>query len=113
MRHMLEVAVGVRIMQRSVFPETLPVIRSLHSMQHAKRPQIRGINQVPVLIEIESPRIAPSFAEEFEPMRDWMIAPDPLLKFNAADMSGDCAPLAAVKPAVRPPRERVRDRMRI
>src|SRR5207247_7413456 len=67
----------------------------------------------PVLIKIQPPGIAPAFAKEFEPMAQWMIAPNTLLKLNPPDVRSDRAALAAVEPAVRPPGERIGHRVRI
>ena len=76
-------------------------------MEQAIAADISTVKQVAVTVEIQSPGVAPAFAKEFEPMAQWMIAPNTLLKLNPPDVRSDRAALAAVEPAVRPPGERI------
>ena len=64
-------------------------------------------------VKVEAPRIATPFAEQFEFVRNRVISPDSLLKFNSTDIRGDGAPLTSVKPAIGTPCQRIGDAMRI
>src|SRR5262249_15056127 len=112
-RHVLEVTVGIRIVQGPVLAERLPVVAALDTMQHVNAAVVRTIEEVTVLVEIEAPRVAAPLAEQLELVRDRMITPNTLLEFDAADVRRHRAPLAAIKPAVRSPRQRVCHRMRV
>src|SRR3954470_13471648 len=103
--NMFEVAKGVWIMQGAMFPKAFPIIATLYRMQHSVLAEIGGINQLSLIIEIQSPRVSTSFAEQFKSTRDRMISPDTLLKFNAANLRCDGAALASIKPAVWSPRQ--------
>src|SRR6266446_2530760 len=94
-----------------MFAETLPVISALNSMQMAIRTEVRAVNEFALTIEVQSPGVAAALAKKFELVRQRMITPDALLKFQATNVRRDGAALASVKPAVRPPCERVGNRM--
>ena len=83
--------------------EALPVITALHAVQHPIRAEIGRIDQFAILIEIEAPGIAATFAEQLEAACDRMIAPHALLKLDSTNVRRDRTALAAVKPAVRSP----------
>src|SRR5438445_3157522 len=112
-RNVVEVTEGVGIMQRAVFAEPFDVVSALHLMQPDLFAEIRPCNDIAVFVEIESPRVSAAFREQFELTRDGMITPDALLKFGSANARRYCAALRAVKPAVRPPRQRIRDCMSV
>src|SRR5439155_2994577 len=101
-RDMIEVAERVRIVQRPVFAETFDIVAALHLVQPDLLAEIRSRDDVAVFVEIESPGVATPFGEQLELMRERMVTPDALLKFDAANMSRYRAPLSAVKPAVLP-----------
>src|SRR5205823_4931796 len=70
-------------------------------------------DDIAVFVEVESPGVAAAFREQLELARDRMVAPDALLKLDAANVGRHSAPLRAVEPAVRPPGQRVCQRMRV
>src|SRR5262249_31702710 len=107
MGHVLEIAVGIRIVQRAVLAKRLPIVAALDAMEHVHAAVIRAVEQIAMLVEVESPRIAAAFAEKLKLVRDRMIAPDTLLELDTADVGRNGAPLAAIQPAVRPPGQRV------
>src|SRR5258708_1270746 len=94
-----------------MFAETLPVISALNSMQMAIRTEVRAVNEFALTIEVQSPGVAAALAKKFELVRQRMITPDALLKFQATNVRRDGAALASVKPAIRSPRERVGNRV--
>ena len=102
----LKITVRVRIMQRAVLAEALDEIGSLHVVAQ-RLERIAGGEQVAESIEIDAPGVAAPFREQLELIRPRMIAPDALLKADAANVGGDRAPLGAVEPAVGSPGERV------
>src|SRR5437870_3150177 len=102
---MIEVAECVRIVQRPVLAESFDVVASLHLVQSDLLAEIRSRDDVAVLVEIESPGITSPFGEKLELMRERMVTPDALLKFEFANVSRYRAALRAVKPAVWPPRQ--------
>ena len=93
--------------------ERLDVIRALHAVQQRVAAVIGAVEQSASTVEIEPPRIAAAFAEQLERFRHGMVAPDTLLELDAADIRRHGAPLAAIQPAVRSPRQRVRDAVRV
>src|SRR5262249_16658983 len=62
-RHVIEVAESIRVVQRPVFAEALPIIRALHSVKIAIRPYVGAVDQFTVLREVQAPGVAASFAE--------------------------------------------------
>src|SRR5439155_10108079 len=86
MRHVLEITVSVGIVQRPVLAERLPVVAALHAVQHVNAAVVRAVEQIAVLVEIEAPGVATPLAEQLELVRDWMIAPDALLKLDPVDV---------------------------
>src|SRR5262249_53533767 len=60
-----------------------------------------------VPVEVEPPGIAASLGKQLELPRDRMIAPNSLLKGDAANVGCDGAALGAIEPTVGPPLERV------
>ena len=102
-RDMIEVAERVRIVQRPVFAETFDIVAALHLVEPDLLAEIRSRDDVAVLVEIESPGVAAPFGEKLELMRERMVTPNALLKFEAANVSGYRAPLRAIEPAVGPP----------
>src|SRR5438045_213218 len=100
-RHMVEIAVGVGIMQRAMFAETFPIVSALHSMKHAVGAEVGGINQFAILIKVQAPGIAAAFTKKLETMANGMVAPNALLEFDATNVCSNGAALAAVEPAVR------------
>src|SRR6185295_15633036 len=111
MCHMLEVSVRVGIVQCTVLAERFPIVAPLYAVQHAVAAVVRAIEQVAVLVEIQSPGVAAPFAEQLETPRDRMIPPHTLLELDAANIGRHRAPLAAVEPAVGTPGQRVGHRM--
>ena len=57
--------------------------------------------------------LPPPSAEQLECLGDGVVAPDALLELDAADVGRHRAALGPVKPAVRPPLERVGNGMGI
>src|SRR5262249_30874893 len=81
-RDVVEVAASVRVMQRAVLAERLPVIAALHAVQHGEAAKVRAVKEVAMAVEVEAPGVAAALAEEFELVRERVIAPDALLKFD-------------------------------
>src|SRR6266571_1557441 len=96
-----------------MFAKTFPVVSPLHAVEVAIRAEVCAINQFALGVEVQSPRIAAALAEKLELVRQRMITPNALLKFEAANVCGDGAALASVQPAVRPPGKGIGDRMRV
>ena len=112
MRDVFEITVGMRIVQRAVFAKILHIIRALQCVQHLFA-GVGAAKNFAIVVKVQSPQISAAFGEQFEFVRDRVIAPNALLKFNATNMRRDRAALHAVKPAIRSPCQRVRERMRI
>src|SRR5262249_46092698 len=102
-RSVIEVTVGVRVVQGAVLAEQLPVVAALDAVQEDEAAVIGAVQQVAVAIEVEAPRVAAALTEQLEFPRPRMIAPDALLKLDAADVGRHRAALATVQPAVRAP----------
>src|SRR3989442_5237159 len=83
-RNMIEVAEGVRIVQRPVFAEAFDIVAALHLVQPDLLAEVCSRDDVAVLVEIESPGVATPFGEQLELMGERMVTPDALLKFEAA-----------------------------
>src|SRR5579875_30032 len=62
-RDMVEVAVGVRIVQRAMLAKTFDVIAALYLMQHGEAAPVRAGEDLAVFVEIESPGVAAAFGE--------------------------------------------------
>ena len=112
-RHVLEVAVGVRIVQRAVLGEAFDVVAALHLVQADDVAAVRAGDGVAVAIEVESPGVAAPFAEQLEALGRRMVAPDALLKADAANVGRHGAALRAIEPAVGAPLQRVDHRVRV
>jgi hypothetical protein len=108
--NVFEITVGMRIVKRAVFTEVFCVIGALQCMQHLLA-GVCAAKNFAVVVEVQSPQVAAAFGKEFKLMRHGLIAPDTLLKFDAANVCGNRAALHAVKPAARSPGERVGKRM--
>ena len=65
-RDVLEVAVGVRIVQRAVLGEAFDVVAALHLVQADALAVVGAGDGVAVAIEIESPGVAAPFGEQLE-----------------------------------------------
>ena len=109
--NVIEVAERVGIMERPVLAERLPVIAPLDAVEHDEPAHVGAGEELALAVEVEAPHVAPTLAEELEPLADRVVAPDALLKLDAADLGRDGAPLQAVEPAVGPPGQRVRHRV--
>src|SRR6516162_5586543 len=59
-RNMVEKPVSVRIVQRPVLAELLPVVPTLDAVQHAKAADVGAVEQVSVAVEIEPPGVSAS-----------------------------------------------------
>src|SRR2546430_1584733 len=103
---MVEVAVGVRVVQFSMLAEILNIVSSLHHVQHLLV-EIGSGKNLALIVEIQTPGISATFGKKFEGMRQGMIAPNTLLKLEAADLCRDGAALRAIQPAVRSPGKRI------
>ncbi len=75
--------------------------------------RVAASEELPALIEVDPPRIAASFSEQLELSSHRVITPDTLLELDAVDVGRHRAPLSSIQPAVRPPCQRVDQRMRI
>ncbi len=62
----VEVAVGVRVVQRAVLAERLPVVAALNAVQHDEAAVVGAVEQVAVAVEVEAPRVAAALAEQLE-----------------------------------------------
>jgi hypothetical protein len=107
----VEVSEGVGVLQRAVLVELLPARGPLDPVQRDEAAEVGAREEVAGGVEVEPPHVPPAVAEELELAGNRMIPPDALLERLAFDMGGHRAPLQAVEPAVRPPRQRVRHRM--
>ena len=95
--------------------EDKPVLASLDGDAMAAARNYQGASASEVLatfaaarsktLQIISSLSAASFCEQLELACDRMVAPDALLKFDAANVRRDRAAVRAVEPAVRPPDE--------
>src|SRR4051794_37075926 len=103
--------VSEEIMQRPVLPEALIEIASLNGLN--KRSAVRRVKKLPVLVERQTVAVQPSLAEQFELLRDRMIPPTPLLKFDAANVAGRRAAVDPIQPAVWTPRQMVGHGLRV
>jgi len=101
--HVFEVAIGVRIVQRAMLGEAFDVVGSLHLVQADDVAGIGARHYVAVAVEVESPGVAAPFAEQLEAFGGRVVAPDALLKTDAANVRRDGAALRAVEPAVGAP----------
>src|SRR5439155_14615752 len=108
-RHVLEVTVGVRVVQRAVLLKPLDVITALDLVEHRVAAPVGGRDSVAVRVEVEAPGVAAALREQLEFLRDRMIAPNALLKLDTANLGRHRAALRPIKPAVRSPLERVGD----
>src|SRR5438105_23858 len=61
--HVVEVAVGVWIVQGAVLAEALPVVAALHTVKHAEAADVGAVEQVSVSVKIESPGVAAALAK--------------------------------------------------
>src|SRR5262249_33337200 len=110
-RNMIEETECEWVVQRPVLAELFPIIAALDAMQHREAADVGAVEQIAVAVKVEAPRVAPAFAEQLEAARERMVAPDALLKLHPLDMGGHGASLAAVKPTIRPPGQRVGHRV--
>ena len=62
----VEVAVGVRVVQRAVLAERLPVVAALHAVQHREAAEVGAVEEVAVAVEVEAPGVAAALAEQLE-----------------------------------------------
>ena len=60
---MFEVAVGMRIVQGSMFAERLQKVAALHTMQQRVTAVIRAVEQSSDTIKIKSPRVSTAFTK--------------------------------------------------
>src|SRR5262249_23945557 len=106
-----EIPECVRIVEQAMLGETLPVIAALDHGAGDEMP-VTAPERIAAEVEVESPGVPTPFGEELEFLGPRMVAPDPLLELEAADLRRDGAPLRAVQPAVGPPLHRIDDRVR-
>src|SRR5207249_2490153 len=92
-RRVVEMAEGERIAEGAMLVELLPVVAALHAMEEDVAAEVGAVEQVAVCVEIEAPGVAAAVGEQFELMRDRVIAPDALLEGDAVDLGGDRASL--------------------
>ena len=120
-RDVLEVAVGVGIVQGAVLGEALHVVGALQLVQH-REAAIVGAGDAPaVLIEIKPVGVASPFRKQLEAFRGRVIPPDALLKLDrrrlgvgrVLDFGRHGAAVSAVEPAIRGELQRVRVGMRV
>ncbi len=112
MFHGGEEAIGIRIVQRAVFAPALDVIAPLHVVAEGFERVAAG-EQVAVAIQVDAPGVAAPLGKQLEAFGRRVIAPDALLKLDAADVGRHGASLRAIEPAVGPPRQRVGHRVGI
>src|SRR5690348_15738504 len=72
----IEISVRVGIVQRTVLAKTLPIIPPLNTVQISIRAEVRRIDQVSILIKIQSPGIPATFTKQLKLFRDRMIPPN-------------------------------------
>src|SRR5262249_6305204 len=91
--HRAEVAVGMRVVQWTVFGKTLEVVTPLH---HVKSDvgTVGAAERVARCVEIEAPGVPSPFRENLEPPAARVISPDGLLKLMAANSGCDRAALS-------------------
>ena len=109
-RQVLEEAVGVRVVQRAVLAEVLPVVAALHRVV-GQVVAVGGEEQVAVGVEGQAEQVAAALAEQLEPSRQRVEPPDGLLELDPADGVARRAAGDAVEPAVRPPGEVIGQRL--
>src|SRR5579884_2866914 len=97
-RYMLEIAIGMRIVQGTMLGEALDVIGALHLMQHGHVAVVGAGDDVALAIEVEAPGVAAALGKQLEFVGDGMVAPNALLKLDAADVGRYGAALSTVQP---------------
>ena len=106
-----QMPVGIRVVQRSVLAEALEVVCALVSVP--EEAEVRGVEQVAVVVECEAEDVPAALAEQFEFLRGRVIAPHALLKLDAPNSAGRGAAVESIQPAVRSPGEVVGERLRV
>src|SRR5207249_2477750 len=101
-RHMVEVAVSVGVVQRAMFAKVFDVIRASNLVQHFLI-EIRSGQDLAAFVELQAPGIAAAFGKQLELFGERMVPPNALLKFEVPNVGRDRAALSAVKPAIRSP----------
>ena len=81
-RDVVEVAVGVRVVQRAVLGEALDVVRPLHLVQHREAAPVGAGDDLAVPVEVEALGVAAALAEQLEPLRLRVVPPDALLELD-------------------------------
>src|SRR5262245_44145483 len=79
-RSVIEVAVGVRVVQGAVLAEQFPVVAALDAVQQDEAAVIGAVEKIAVSIEVKAPGVAAALAEQLELARARVIAPDALLE---------------------------------
>src|SRR4051794_36827544 len=92
---MVEIPERIRIVQRAMFAKAFPVVRALNAMQMPVRAGVGAVNQFAILVKVQAPGIATAFAEKFESVSQWVIAPHALLKLEAANSARHRAALTS------------------
>jgi hypothetical protein len=95
----LDVAVGVRVVQRPVLAETFDVVRTLHVM-HERFDGVASGKEISESIKVDALGIAAAFGEQLELFRTRVVTPDTLLKSDASNAGRRRAALSSVQPAV-------------
>src|SRR5437660_303040 len=96
----VEVAERIGVVQRSMLAKPLDVIAALDVMAQRLGGVAAG-EELAVPIEVDPPGVAAALGEQLELPGPWMIAPDALLKLDAANVGRHRAALRPVEPAVR------------
>lgn len=85
----------------------------MHLVQHGEAAVVRAGDRVAVPVEVVPPGIAAPFAEQLELLGLRMVAPNALLKGDAADVGRDRASVGSVEPAIGAPLQRIGKRVRV
>ena len=100
---MLEVPVGVRVVQGTVLGKALHMVGALHLVQHGVAAVVGPGYQLAMAVKVQSPCVAASLAEKFKRATRRMVPPDSLLKLDSTNLPGHGAALGAVQPPIRSP----------
>ena len=110
-KHGEKVSVGVEVVQWAMLGKALGEIAALDGVK--KQAAVGTVEQPAKCIEGEPKEIAPSLAEQLEPVRRRMIPPAPLLELDPANATGCRTAVHPVQPAVGAPRQVIGQRLGI
>ena len=113
-RHVLEPPEAIRAHRGAVLGPAFDVERTLRVVQAARLAVVRTGEDAALRIELDGEGVAAALGEDLEVAAHGMVTPDGLAEeFHALDVRRAGAAVSTVKPAIGPPRERVRAAVRV